>query len=80
MMLKKNNTLKKLDLQHCGLQPERLEEVIKGVQVNTKLEALDLSGNFIDDETASHLSKNDIIRCGKVCTYVYMKKLFIGIF
>ena len=40
MMLKENNTLKKLNLQLCKLQPEGLEEVIKGVQVNTKLETL----------------------------------------
>ena len=38
MMLKENNTVKKLDLEGCELQPEGLEEVIKGVQVNTKLE------------------------------------------
>ena len=45
MMLKENKTLKKLNLYQCGLQPERLEEVVKGVQVNTKLETLVLSDN-----------------------------------
>ena len=34
-MLKENNTLNKLNLQKCELQLEGLEEVIKGVQVNT---------------------------------------------
>ena len=58
MMLKENNTLKKLDLQRCGLQPEGLEEVIKGVQVNTKLGTLDLSENTIDAKSASCLGKN----------------------
>ena len=61
MMLKKNNTLKKLDLEECDLQPEGLEEVIKGVQVNTKLENLVLSHNTIDNKRASCLGKNDII-------------------
>ena len=46
--MKENNTLKKLNLRECGLQPEGLEEVIKGVQVNTKLETLMLSENTID--------------------------------
>ena len=58
MMLKENNTLKKLDLTKCGLQPEGLEEVIKGVQVNTKLESLHLSENTIDAKRASCLGKN----------------------
>ena len=61
-MLKMNNTLQKLDLRECALQPEGLEEVIKGVQVNTKLETLDLSGNTnINNKIASCLGKNDII-------------------
>ena len=68
MMLKENNTLKELDLEGCELQPEGLEEVIKGVQVNTMLETLDLSDNTIDDETASCLGKNDIVQ---VCPYMY---------
>ncbi|KAL5506156.1 hypothetical protein EMCRGX_G007739 [Ephydatia muelleri] len=55
MMLKENNTLKKLDLDGCGLQPEGLEEVIKGVQVNTKLGTLNLSFNTIDNKRASCL-------------------------
>ena len=58
MMLKENNTLKKLDLRGCGLQPEGLEEVIKGVQVNTKLETLSLGVNTIDAKRASCLGKN----------------------
>ena len=58
MMLKENNTLKELDLGECGLQPEGLEEVIKGVQVNTKLEGLRLSDNTIDVNRASCLGKN----------------------
>ena len=58
IMLKKNNTLKKLDLDKCGLQPEGLEEVIKGVHVNTKLEALVLDNNNIDSKRASCLGKN----------------------
>ena len=61
MMLKKNNTLQKLDLHKCELQPEGLEEVIKGVQVNTKLETLVLSSNTIDSKRALCLGKNDII-------------------
>eukprot|EP00731_Ephydatia_muelleri_P036837 Em0336g1a len=36
MMLKGNTTLKGLDLHECGLEPEGLEEVMKGVGVNTK--------------------------------------------
>ncbi|KAL5506162.1 hypothetical protein EMCRGX_G007749 [Ephydatia muelleri] len=56
MMLKENNTVKKLDLEGCELQPEGLEEVIKGVQVNTKLETLDLSNNTIDNKRASCLA------------------------
>eukprot|EP00731_Ephydatia_muelleri_P004597 Em0002g773a len=55
MMLKKNNTLKELNLYLCHLQPKGLEEVIKGVQVNTKLESLDLSRNTIDNKRASCL-------------------------
>ena len=58
MMLKENNTLKKLYLRKCGLQPEGLEEVIKGVQVNTKLETLNLCENTIDAKSASCLGKN----------------------
>ena len=57
-MLKKNDTLKKLDLEECGLQPEGLEEVIKGVQVNAKLETLVLDSNTIDVKRASCLGKN----------------------
>ena len=62
MMLKENNTLKELNLGWCGLQPEGLEEVIKGVQVNTMLETLDLSINSIDNKRASCLGKNDIMQ------------------
>ena len=69
MMLKENNTLKKLNLERCELQPEVLEEVIKGVQVNTKLETLVLSYNTIDNKRASCLGKNDIMQ---VCPYMYM--------
>ena len=58
MMLKEKNTLKELDLEGCGLQPEGLEEVIKGVQVNTKLETLHLAKNTIDAKRASCLGKN----------------------
>ena len=61
MMLKVNNTLKKLNLHECKLQPERLEDVIKGVQVNTKLETLVLSWSTIDNKRASCLGKKDII-------------------
>ena len=61
MMLKENNTLMELNLDSCGLQSEGLEEVIKGVQVNTKLETLVLSYNTIDNKSASCLGKNDII-------------------
>ena len=61
MMLKENNTLKELNLERCELQPEGLEEVIKGVQVNTKLGTLNLSLNTIDNKRASCLGKNDII-------------------
>ena len=64
MMLKENNTLIELNLVKCKLQPEGLEEVIKGVQVNTMLKTLDLTFNNIDDKIASCLGKNDIIRCG----------------
>ena len=62
MMLKGNTTLKGLDLRECGLEPEGLEEVMKGVEVNTKLETLYLSRNIIDNKRASCLGKNDIIR------------------
>ena len=72
MMLKENNTLKELNLDWCKLQPEGLEEVIKGVQVNTKLETLVLSYNTIDNETASCLGKNDIMQ---VCPYMYERAL-----
>ena len=61
MMLKGNTILKELDLRKCGLEPEGLEEVMKGVEVNTKLETLDLSENIIDNKRASCLGKNDII-------------------
>ena len=61
MMLKGNTTLKRLDLEECGLEPEGLEEVMKGVEVNTKLETLDLSNYVIDNKRASCLGKNDII-------------------
>ena len=56
-----NNTLKELNLDWCKLQPEGLEEVIKGVQVNTKLGTLILSFITIDNKRASCLGKNDII-------------------
>ena len=72
MILKENNTLKKLNLQLCKLQPEGLEEVIKGVQVNTKLETLDLSDNIIDNKRASCLGKKDIIQMWNsvyICLY-----------
>ena len=58
MMLKENNTLKKLDLMNCRLQPEVLEEVIKGVKDNTKLETLHLTDNIIDAKRALCLGKN----------------------
>ena len=61
MMLKENNTLKKLNLRKCGLQPEGLKEVIKCVQINTKLETMSLSWNTIDNKSVSSLGKNDII-------------------
>ena len=67
MMLKENNTLKELNLGWCNIQPEGLEEVIKGVQVNSKLETLVLSDNTIDNKRASCLGKNDIIQCGTEC-------------
>ena len=62
IMLKGNTTLKRLDLRGCGLEPEGLEKVMKGVEVNTKLEILDLEKNIIDNKRASCLGKNDIIR------------------
>ena len=61
MMLKENNTLKELNLWGCELQPEGLEQVMKGVQVNTKLETLYLLLNIIDNKRASCLGKDDII-------------------
>ena len=64
MMLKENNTLKKLYLKNCGLQPEGLVQVFKSVQVNTKLEILILVHNTIDDMSASHLGK-----C--ICTMIF---------
>ena len=72
MMLKENYTLKKLNLDGCKLQPEGLEEVIKGVQVNTKLESLFLSDNTVDYETVSCLGKNGIM---EVCPYMYERAL-----
>ena len=72
MMLKENNTLKKLNLGGCKLQPEGLEEVMKGVQVNTKLETLVLSGNTIDNKRASCLGKNDIMQ---LCPCMYERAL-----
>ena len=72
MMLKENNTLKELNFKGCGLQPEGLEEVIKGIQVNTKLETLDLSHKTIDNKRALCLGKNDIIQ---VCPYMYERAL-----
>ena len=59
MMLKNNDTLKQLNLGNCKLQSEGLEEVMKGVQVNTKLEILILSENTIDTRRATCLGKND---------------------
>ncbi|KAL5506233.1 hypothetical protein EMCRGX_G007832 [Ephydatia muelleri] len=74
MMLKGNTTLKRLDLRECGLEPEGLEEVMKGVEVNTKLEKLSLSGNIIDNKRASclgmmlkentTLKRLDLMECG----------------
>ena len=61
IMLKENNSLKVLGLSGCGLQPEGLEQVIKGVQVNTKLEVLGLSENTIDNQSASSLGKSSCI-------------------
>ena len=61
MVLKENNSLKKLNLLACGLQPEGLEQVIKGVQVNTKLESLNLSNSIIDNKSASCLGKSSFI-------------------
>ena len=58
MMLKENKTLLKLNLYNCGLQPEGWEKVIKGVQVNTKLETLSLFSSIIDAKSASCLGKN----------------------
>ena len=58
MMLKGNT---RLYLGECGLEPEGLEEVMKGVEVNTMLETLYLSGNIIDNKRASCLGKDDII-------------------
>ena len=78
MMLKENNTLKTLYLGGCKLQPEGLEEVIKGVQVNSKLETLDLRGNTIDDKRASCLGKNDIMRSCMI--YDFVKENYIWIF
>ena len=72
MMLNENNSLKELNLAGCGLQPEGLEEVIKGVQVNTKLETLVLLYNTIDNKRASCLGKNDIMQ---VCPYMYERAL-----
>ena len=64
IMLKENiNSLKKLDLRECGLQPEGLEQVIKGVQVNTTLESLWLSENTIDNKSASSLGKSSCLLC-----------------
>ena len=72
MMLKENNTLKELNLAVCELQPEGLEEVIKGVQVHTMLETLVLSYNTIDNKRALCLGKNDIMQ---VCPYMYERAL-----
>ena len=58
MMLKGNTTLKGLYLRECGLEPEGLEEVMKGVEVNTKLETLGMSHNSIDNKRTSCLGKN----------------------
>ena len=72
MMLKVNSSIQKLDLTVCRLQPEGLEEVIKGVQVNTMLETLDLSHNTINNKSASCLGKNDVIqrlRCTKITQF-----------
>ena len=59
-MLNANNTLKELNLSNCELQPEGLEEVIKSIQVNTKLETLVLSLKIIDNKRSSCLGKNYI--------------------
>ena len=71
MMLKENNTLKELDLWGCGLQPEGLEEVIKGVQVNTKLETLHLFYNTIDAKSASCLGMNTGTMTFHIYSYLY---------
>ena len=72
MMLKENNILKELNLQLCKLQPEGLEKMIKGVQVNTKLDTLVLSDDTSDNKGASCLGKNDIMQ---VCPYMYERAL-----
>ena len=75
MMLKENNALKELNLGKCGLQPEGSEEVIKGIQVDTKLEILDLSWSTINNKSASRLGKNDIIIIMYKYLEVHLKEL-----
>ena len=62
MMLKENNSLKELRLWRCVIEQEGLEDVIKGVQVNTTLETLNLSRTKIDNKIASSIGKIDIIQ------------------
>ena len=68
MMLKENNSLKELRLWRCVIEQEGLEDVIKGVQVNTTLETLNLSRTKIDNKIASSIGKIDIIQWGELCT------------
>lgn len=59
-MKEKDCILKELNLSKCALQPEGLEEVIKGLQGNTILETLQLSKNTIDAKRASCLGKTPV--------------------
>ena len=61
IMLMENNSLKELYLDQCVLQPEGLEQVIKGLQVNTKLKVMGLSDSTIDNKSASSLGKSSCI-------------------
>ena len=60
-MLRGNKVLTSLKLLNCGIRPEGLSELCSGLEVNTTLTELGLSGNTFDDHSLASLGKLLII-------------------
>eukprot|EP01090_Pellita_catalonica_P016578 TRINITY_DN477_c0_g3_i2.p1 TRINITY_DN477_c0_g3~~TRINITY_DN477_c0_g3_i2.p1 ORF type:complete len:632 (+),score=109.88 TRINITY_DN477_c0_g3_i2:219-1898(+) len=60
-----NSCLAKLSLIQCGITPEKMKILAKGIAGTTTLQQLDLSGNFLTDKggvvLANALSKNNSV-------------------